>query len=251
MVLAFGVSAQSAQSQTPKGWKLIWQENFNKLDPAVWSKIPRNTAAWGNYMSDYDSLYAIQKGNLILRGIVNTTQKNDTAEYLTGGVYTQDKKVFGLGRIEIRAKLGSAQGYWPAFWLLPAKAQWPNGGEIDIMEHLNHDKIVYQTIHNNYTLKLKIKNPKPYTDPKYIPNEYNIYGVELHQDSLCFFLNGVKTLTYPRLAGKEKDGQFPFADQPFYLLLDSQLGGDWVGPIDPAQLPVEMAIDWVKYYEKK
>ena len=47
-------------------------------------------------MSYYDSCYAMQDGNLILRGIANHTQKNDTAPYLTGGVYTKGKKtVYG------------------------------------------------------------------------------------------------------------------------------------------------------------
>lgn len=232
---------------------LVWTENFDEttLNDSIWSKIPRGGSDWCNYMSSYDSLYALKDGHLILRGIVNTTQKEDTAAYLTGGVYTKDKKTFGLGRIEIRAKLGSAQGYWPAFWMLPATAQWPNGGEIDIMEHLNYDSVIYQTLHSNYTFKLGIKNPKPGSVPRYKHNDYNIYGVEKYQDSICFFLNGEKTLTYQRLDSVANQGQFPFCDEPYYLLLDSQLGGSWVGGVDPKDLPVEMAIDWVKFYELK
>lgn len=49
-------------------------------------------------MSYYDSCYAMQDGNLILRGIANHTQKNDTAPYLTGGVYTKGKKLFTGGK---------------------------------------------------------------------------------------------------------------------------------------------------------
>lgn len=44
------------------------------------------------------------------------------------------------------------------------------------------------------------------------------------------------------------EGQFPFYI-PQYLLIDMQLGGQWVGDVDPADLPVEMEIDWVRYYE--
>lgn len=46
------------------------------------------------------------------------------------------------------------------------------------------------------------------------------------------------------------EGQFPFY-QPYYLLIDMQLGGSWVGAVDPKELPVEMWVDWVKYYEKR
>jgi beta-glucanase (GH16 family) len=44
--------------------------------------------------------------------------------------------------------------------------------------------------------------------------------------------------------------QYPFG-KPFYLLLDTQIGGSWVGEIDPKDYPVEMEIDWVRYYQRK
>ena len=57
---------------THKGaWKLAWEENFNQkehFDTAVWSKIPRGTADWQKHMSDYDGLYAMRDGNVVLRG---------------------------------------------------------------------------------------------------------------------------------------------------------------------------------------
>lgn len=76
-------------------WKLIWEENFDgeSIDYGVWSKIPpRGKSDWNNYMSDYDSLYSVAGGNLILRGIVNNVLPNDTAPFITGGVFTKGKK---------------------------------------------------------------------------------------------------------------------------------------------------------------
>ena len=106
----------SNQPQTPKpNLTLSWEENFNSLDDTKWSKIPRGTADWQKHMSDLDKLYAIRDGKLVLRGIKNTMLPSDPAEYLTGGIYTKDKVAFGLGRIEIRAKLNAAKGAWPAF----------------------------------------------------------------------------------------------------------------------------------------
>lgn len=233
-------------------WKLAWTEEFNgtTLDTSVWSKIPRGTSDWDRHMSDFDSLYEMRGGNLILKGIVNTTLKDDTVKYITGGVYSKDKKTFGLGRVEIRAKLGMAQGYWPAFWMLSATSAWPGGGEIDIMEHLNYDTIAYQTLHTPYTLSPGYVNNPPKGSTSPIDNNgYNIYGVERYQDSICFYTNGIKTLTYLKVDSLESQQQFPFKDDPFYLLLDSQLGGSWVGAIKPEDLPVEMEIDWVKFWE--
>lgn len=233
-------------------WRLVWEENFdqiNDFDPDVWSKIPRGTADWNNYMSDFDSLYEMRNGNLVLRGIQNLTQPQDTAPFLTGGVYTKGKMGFMDGRLEIKAKLNGATGAWPAFWLLPQEGQWPMGGEIDIMERLNYDNIAYQTVHSHYTYDLGFKTTPPQgsTGPIH-PEAYNVYAVEMYADSLCFFINDQHTFTYPRIE-TDQEGQFPF-HQPFYLLLDMQLGGSWVGAVDPTELPVEMSIDWVRFYQK-
>lgn len=234
------------------GWKLVWEENFDQtgsFDPAVWSKIPRGRADWNNYMSDFDSCYAMREGNVVLRGLVNYSLPNDTAPYLTGGIYTKGKKGFENGRLEIKAKLEGATGAWPAIWLLPEKGKWPMGGEIDIMERLNADTIAYQTVHSHYTYDLGFNQTPPHGGIGPIdPDDYNVYSVELHPDSLCFFINDSHTFTYPRIE-TDQEGQYPF-DQPFYLLIDMQLGGSWVGSVDPVDLPVEMKVDWVRFYQK-
>ena len=249
-LITFSVSAKG--DSPDKKWKLVWKEDFKKktLNDKAWSKISRGKSDWNNYMSDFDSCYAIKKGKLILTGMNNTTQKQDTAQFLTGGVYTKDKVSFANGRIEIKAKVNAAQGCWPAIWLLPFdNAAWPNGGEIDIMERLNHESIAYQTVHSYYTYKLGIKTPKPGSTAPIDPVDYNIYAVELYPDSVSFYINNKHTHTYPRIK-TEQEGQFPF-DRSFYLLIDMQLGGSWVGNVDPAQLPVTMEVDWVRFYQQR
>ena len=232
-------------------WKLVWEENFDgdELDYTTWTKIPRGYSDWNNYMSDYDSLYEIKNGNLVLWGMKNDVLPNDTAPFITGGVYSKGKKAFGNGRLEIKAKLYGAMGAWPAFWMLPEDRNWPDGGEIDIMERLNYDNIAYQTIHTNFTLSKKTGGPKNSSTGEINPDDYNIYVVEKYADSLRFFINDTHTFTYPMIDTEETE-QFPFNDNDFYLLLDMQLGGSWVGAVDSTTLPVKMEIDWVRFYEK-
>lgn len=242
-------TAVTAQNES---WKLAWGDEFdgNHIDTLIWSKIPRGQSAWNKYMAPNDTLYEVKDGNLYLYGLKNTFCQEDTAQYLTGGVYSKDKKTLEYGKIEIRAKLPSAQGCWPAIWMLPETGKWPYGGEIDIMEHLNFDQFVYQTVHSHYTFNLKIQdNPPSHTTAPVNPAEYNVYGVEKESDKLTFYVNGVKTFEYPRIETSEQ-GQYPF-NTPFYLLLDMQLGGDWVGRVNPDDLPVVMAIDWVRAYVKE
>lgn len=241
------------ENTAKENWALVWEDDFNseKLDVRKWTKIPPNKADWGNYMTDDPRCYNISEGKLYLRGIKNTDTLADPRPYLTGGIYTKGKAAFQYGKIEVRAKLESAKGAWPAIWMLAEQkkhGKYPRNGEIDIMEHLNYDSIIYQTTHSYYTLELKQKdNPPYYKTTTFNPEEYNTFGLEFYPNKLVYTLNGEETYTYPKISGVDPS-QWPF-DQPYYLLIDQQLGGTWVGEVAPNDLPVQMIIDWVRVYQ--
>ena len=241
--------------QFTKGWKLTWEENFNgpTLDTTVWSRTTRGGADWQNTQSGDPRLLTFRDGCLVLRGIVNDDLTSDPAPHLTGGVWTKGRKAFpDYCRYEIRARLHKAQGAWPAFWLLPFDERhygWPRGGEIDIMERLNGDSIAYQTIHSNYTLHVNPGEQHGGTGP-IDPDDFNIYGVDIYPDSISFHINHRHTYTYARQPALADQQQWPFG-LPMYLLLDMQLGGQWVGPVNNDDLPVEMEIDYVRIYERR
>lgn len=204
-------------------------------------------------MSPRADLIKVSNGNVMMAGIENPDRSKDTAAYLTGGLYSKGKFSFLYGKIEICARLESVQGAWPAFWLLPAdeKIKWPNGGEIDIMEHLNFDGYVYQTVHSYYTLRLGLKDtPKNFGMAKINRDHYNVYGLEWTPTELIFSINSVPTFRYPKIK-TDKEGQWPF-DTPFYILIDQQLGGKgtWPGEVRHDQLPVKMWIDYVRVYKR-
>ena len=247
-LVALVVSCTGSQQE----WKLVWEDNFEKdgvIDETVWTKIPRGKPVWQCHMSDDDALYDVKDGNLILRGMVNPEFPTDTTPYITGGIETKGKKGFYRGKIEIKAKLGNAQGAWPAFWLCPFadNFRWPDDGEIDIIERLNSDAFVHHNVHSYYVDRLMLKEPKPGTTAPIRNGEYNTYGIELYADSVVFSVNGHRTFHYPRIE-TDLEGQFPF-DRSFYLMLDMQLGCAWAGEVDVNDLPVEMYIDWVRFYE--
>jgi beta-glucanase (GH16 family) len=259
LVLLLLVNCKNLPSTTIKdttnvtNWKLVWEDNFekSKLDTLKWTRIPENSADWGNYMSNNPQCYSFSEGKIHLKGIVNPDTISDPRPYLTGGIYTKGKFAYQYGKIEIRAKLESAQGAWPAMWMLSEEKKYgayPKNGEIDIMEHLNFDNIIYQTTHSYYTLELKEKeNPPYYKTTKVDTEQYHVYGLEWYPDKLVYTLNGKETYTYPKLEGVDAS-QWPF-DQPFYILIDQQLGGSWVGKVKPEDLPVQMIVDWVRVYQ--
>ena len=251
MLIGFLVNA-SAQERRRDA--LVWHDEFNNsiLDTEVWSKIPRSKSDWAIHMSSDERLYGFEDGNLVLRGMVNDYLPKDTAAFLTGGIWGKGKKNFGFGRVEVKAKFDVAQGYWPAIWMLPwtnHTVNWPHAGEIDIMEHFRDNPFVNNTVHSHYTYNLNRRNrPSQVAYPKYNEGEYNTYAVERFHDSLVFFVNGQRTLNYPRFR-KGRNGQFPFSEYEYYLILDAQLGRDRSPYIDTAKLPVELRVDYVRYYE--
>ena len=252
LILVLFVANQIIAQETRR-YALIWNDEFNgtSLDNSVWSKIPMGSSEWKQHMSTDESLFAFDDGQLVLLG----KKKNPASSFSalqTGGIWTKNKKSFGYGRIEVKAKFDVAQGFWPAIWMLPQAPQsldWPYGGEIDIMEHFHRSPYVDHTIHTYYTYNLGKKwNPTYNGKSNYKIGEFNVYSVEKFQDSLVFGVNGERTFCYPRYK-KGIDGQFPFDKHNFYLILDAQLGEGSQPKIDTAALPVELRIDYVRYYE--
>lgn len=235
-------------------WKQVWKEDFKgtQIDESVWSRIGRGGSDWNDMMSLRPDLAYVEDGQLVLLGKVNDHSGTETTPFVTGGIWSHHKKSFRMARVEIRARFNHVQGFWPALWLMPdVSLPAPNYAEIDIMEHLNSDTIAYQTVHSHYSLHIEDNNkPKHSVSSDIKDNDWNTYAAEVHNDSICFFINGKKTMTYPRIADKEY--QFPWPDYPFYIILSNQLGGQWVGPVsEPGQLPSELRVDWIKVYEKR
>lgn len=233
-----------------KGWKLVWNDEFSgsRIDTTKWSMCERGKPDWNDTMSPDPRCYVLKNGILQLRGIANDRKDKDPVDFLTGGLQSKGKFEFTHGKVVIRARVKSAKGAWPALWLLGTKGGWPGNGEIDLMEHLNHDNFVYQTIHSRWANEVdKGKTVPKGTTAKINRDEFNTYGAEWTADKITFTVNGAPTLTYPRVPEKGAD-QWPFNGK-FYLILSMQIGGSWVGPADPAQYPAWMDVDWVRVYQ--
>ena len=252
MILTTGFVFAEPSSE-PK-WKEVWRDDFSgtRFNESDWCRIPQGKDEWNRHMSTREDLVEVKDGNLILWGKKNDDTKSDPRPYLTGGIWTMGKRKFVLGKIEIRAKFEDQQGAWPAFWTYgysdPGKdTNWPHTGEIDIIERLNSETFVHQTVHSAWTHIEKHKSDPPQcSTAPFKPGEYNVYGVEVREDAVVWSVNGKETFRYPRV--KDAPTQWPFKN-PQKLLLDMQLGGEWVGAVDVTTLPVAVYVDWVRFLE--
>jgi len=240
-------------SQRDADYRLVWQDDFDgrELDTSAWIKIKRVPYGWGCHMSDNASLYRVRNGYLRLYARQNKgLEPADTAQYITGGISSKGHRHIRQGKVEVRARIKGAQGTWPAIWLLvnqPVATEDPRYSEIDIIEYINRDDFVYQTVHSSYTLHKNTKTKHSVTSP-IRKGKWNTYAAEIRRDEVILSVNGVETFRYPRQEGLE--GQFPYGIES-YLMLDMQVGGSWVKWVNPKTFPAYMDIDWVRLYELK
>ena len=260
-------------SQEPIDWKLIWEENFNDINEKYWSKLDiyeterlnkmmdtvsihrdnwrNHVNSWASYMSSKNAeTVQVREGLLYLKALKNPdTTGWDNRPYHTGGLWSKNKLAFQYGRLEIRAKLEGAHGAWPALWLIPQFGIYPdqNNGEMDIIERLNFDPFVYQTIHSPWNLQLKQEEPQRFVKSEFNQEEFNLYWVEWGSDFIRFGVNEKTQLRYKKIPGGGTF-QWPF-DQPFFIILSQQLEG-WPGKVtNPEELPIDMVIDYVRLYQ--
>ena len=130
-------------------WKLVWADEFNKNgkpDPANWEF--EQGFARNEELQWYQEDNAICKnGVLVIEGrkeqirnpnydpASNDWRKNrEYAQYTASSMVTEGLRQFQFGRFEIRAKIDTAMGLWPAIWTLGISGEWPSSGEIDLME---------------------------------------------------------------------------------------------------------------------
>ncbi len=262
-IKAQSVASNAAQQQfIPAGdpakgrvkWKLVFSDKFNSkgaFDESKWGYSSRGNAAWARYLTASPD-YVYQKGGKLLLKMYKANMPGDSVPYHSVGIQTAGKFSLLYGKVEVRAKFTKGKGSWPAIWMMPegpgAYGGWPHSGEIDIMEHVNNEKVVHQTIHNPAVTNAKGASTATH-QANYNDGDYNTYGIVWNPESIQFFVNDKLQYTYAKAdAGTHE--QWPF-DKPFYLILNQAGGAGWPGALNEQDLPFEMQVDWVRVYQQR
>ncbi|MCE5178102.1 MAG: family 16 glycosylhydrolase [Porphyromonadaceae bacterium] len=235
---------ENTDEKARKGWSLVWEDDFEKSPiTGDWSKTPRNKKLQiHRYMSQHEGLYVSQEGNLVLRALENSAG-SDSLPFLTGGVNRPAFKAGTINRIEVRARMNTVEGATPYLSLIPADKT--NNISIDFMERYGLDEFIYQSVTSEYTTTQGMPDNPPSSSLVGVnPLQYHTYVVETYADSVVFYVDEMRTKKYPRIL-TQIPGQFPFSDLDFDLFLGVRLNKD----TDPAGLPADLFIDWVRYYE--
>ncbi len=174
------------------------------------------------------------------------------AQYTSASINTKGKYWYKYGRIEVRAKVPSGLGTWPAIWMLgdnKKKMQWPRYGEIDIMEFLGKDStVVYGTVHYSDSVgQMQHRGEAPVVGKP--ADGFHVYAVEWNKKQIVFYYDSLKYFVFDYKKAKANPGNI--FKKKFYLLLNMALGhqGSWAGAVDDAILPAKFYIDYVRVYQ--
>jgi beta-glucanase (GH16 family)/glycerophosphoryl diester phosphodiesterase len=246
------------KSPASNGWTLDWSDEFHKdglPDTTKW-KYDTGGHGWGNNEEQYYTFgdsnnVFIKNGKLHISAIKKVVEKN---KYSSARLITKDKKEFQYGRIEISARLPAGRGSWPAIWMLGANigsAGWPSCGEIDIMEHVGYEPdTVFGSVHTGMFNHMKGTQTTKGMAIKNLYSDFHVYGIEWDSGKISFFIDSTVYLRFPNQ--HKTNAEWPF-DQPFYLIMNVAVGGNWGGKqgVDDSIFPNTMQVEYVRAYKRK
>ncbi|KAA6340077.1 Beta-glucanase, partial [termite gut metagenome] len=131
-------------------YQLVWSDEFNdtgKPDPSSWSHeegfVRNEEYQWYQPDNAYckEGVLTIEARKERIKNPKYQSKGRDWrsireyAEYTSSSIKTVGKKEFLYGRFEVKARIPTAGGSWPAIWTLGKDMPWPSNGEIDIMEY--------------------------------------------------------------------------------------------------------------------
>lgn len=271
-------AGQSSNALAPdyEGYTLVWQDEFTQdgtPNPAFWSHEK------GFVRNEEDQWYQpanamCQNGFLTITGKVETVnnpnynpnsnnwrQSRPAAKYTASSIKTEGKKAFQYGRFEIRAKIPTAGGAWPAIWTLGTNMEWPSCGEIDIMEYYRIKGVPHILANTAWGTD---RRWQAHWDSKAVPfshfleqdpnwtDTFHVWRMDWDEQFIRLYLDGELLnetnldSTFNAALGQQKN---PFR-QPHYLLLNLAIGGINGGQPDDKAFPLEYVIDYVRVYQR-
>lgn len=245
LLLVFALTTSqraSAQSVAVPGGNahLTFADEFDKptLDRSRWSTNYTNVLATlpGELQIYTPDSFSASQGQLKIRAEKRSV---DGFAYTSGAMTTFGSFTQAYGYFEIRARVPSGAGLWPALWMLPADKSWPP--EIDILEFLGRDKAnVWMTYHWVDGKGAHQKDGGGASSPDWTA-DFHTYGLQWRPGLLVWYIDAKEV---KRVQGTH------VASDPMFLLLNLAIGGDWAGPPNAStRFPATFDIDYVRAYQ--
>ncbi len=260
----FALTLAASPRPVSATYSLVWADEFNgtALDTDNWgydigTGCP-DLCGWGNAELQY---YRSENVDVFAGNLVITAREESIGgrSFTSGKIVTRNKHSFLYGRIEMRAKLPKGGGMWPAFWMMPQDdtyGTWAASGEIDIMESANEMDYVAGTLHFGGEFPQNTFSGGSYSPPNAdFSAGFRTYAIEWEPDEIRWYVDDVlySTKTSDEWFTNTAPGnpRAPF-DQPFYLILNTAVGGNYTGCTSPGcittEFPQRFVVDYVRVY---
>lgn len=196
-------------------WRMVWNDEFDStsIDTNKWN-FELNCAGGGN---NEKQCYTDSEENAFIKdGVLNIValpaEEDAEKPYTSARLNTRYNADFTYGRFEMRAKLPSGQGSWPAFWMMPTDEEygtWPRSGEIDILEAVNLKTVaedgtveanIHGTLHYGREWPNNSSSGKAYTFPEGMnpADDFHTYAIEWQEGEIRWYVDGYLYATQRR-----------------------------------------------------
>ena len=235
---------------------LVWSDEFNgsSVNTNDWT-FETGASGWGNQeLQNYTNgnNADVIDGNLII-----TARKLDDntlpGSYTSTRMITSNKRDFTYGKMEIRAKLPSGIGIWPAIWMLGSNFNtigWPACGEADIMEYVGYEpNIVHSTVHT--TAGSGGSGSGGSISLPTCEEEFHVYGLLWTEEKMTFYVDTTTNIVHTYNPPVKTNENWPF-DKPLFFILNVAVGGTWGGAqgVDNSIFPQSMYVDYIRVYQE-
>ncbi len=216
----------------------------SKPNPRVWAARQGSTGYFPSavYLDSAATAFVDGNSNLVLRAMKCTAPPPwwPSAQYQAAWLTTKASFSSGINSVwEARIKFDPTKGVWPCFWLMGVNKDWPECGEVDIIE-------LFSTLGAGSTVHAPIPGKRDT-----IKAQKNVaFDDQWHTWRLQWDDSGFKfwqDYTYGKApyftVATDSLDNWPFSDSnPLYIILNTNVVGD----LDAAKLPCDMLVDWVR-----
>jgi len=249
------------------GYRLVWADEFNtsgRPDTANWNYefgfVRNHELQWyqpeNSYCRDGLLIVEARKEDRPNPGFVLNSpdwrRHRDSIEFTSSCLLTRGKQSWLYGRFEMRARIPTGPGMWPAWWTLGIEQPWPGNGEIDIMEYYRGkllaniackgaDKHAYWFSNTFSTDSLGADDWS---------RQFHVWRMDWIRESIALYCDDhlLNKVRLDSLTNGDGSGFNPF-HQPHYMLINLAIGGDNGGDPSGTGFPQRLEVDYVRVYK--
>jgi beta-glucanase (GH16 family) len=263
------VETVSKTVSSPAGWRLVWADEFDKggrPDSRNWSYeigfVRNREFQW--YQPENARC---EKGLLIIEGRRERKQNpnydpnsrdwkanREYADYTSVSLTTKGLRHWKYGRFEMRGRIDTRPGLWPAFWTLGIEGAWPSNGEIDIMEYYRGmllANVAWASDKPWAPIWDDLRKPiTEFNDPDW-SRKFHVWRMDWDDKAISLYVDDIllNTTDLKDTFNKNPEGKNPF-HQPHYIILNLAIGGTNGGDPSRTDFPARFEVDYVRVYQK-